>query len=88
MANIKSAEKRIHQNERRRQRNRAYRSRLRSTIKQLRTAVEAEDAERAKALLPQTLRVIDVTAQKKVIHANAAARHKSRLTRAVESLAG
>lgn len=88
MANIKSAEKRIHQNERRRQRNRAYRSRLRSAIKQLRTAVEAEDAETAQSLLPQTLRVIDETAQKKVIHANAAARHKSRLTRAVQALAG
>jgi len=87
MANIKSAEKRILQNERQRQRNRAYRTRLRTAIKQLRAAVEGGDADQAKTLLPKTLRVIDQTAQKKVIHANAAARHKSRLTRAVDSLA-
>jgi small subunit ribosomal protein S20 len=87
MANIKSAEKRILQNERQRLRNRAYRTRLRTATKQLRAAVAGGDAEQAKALLPKALQVIDQTAQKKVIHANAAARHKSRLTRAVDSLA-
>ncbi len=86
MANIKSAEKRIHQNERRRQRNRTFRTRLRTTVKRLRSAIESGDAERAKELLPGTLQVIDVTAQKGVIHRNTAARHKSRLTRAVNGL--
>lgn len=86
MANIKSAEKRIHQNERRRRRNRTFRTRLRTTVKRLRSAIESGDAEQAKELLPGALQVIDVTAQKGVIHRNTAARQKSRLTRAVNEL--
>lgn len=86
MANIKSAEKRIHLSERQRQRNRTFRTRMRTTVKRLRTAIESGDADQAKELLPRTLRVIDETAQKGVIHRNTAARHKSRLTRAVNGL--
>lgn len=87
MANIKSAEKRILQNEKRRERNRYFRSRMRTAIKQLRTAVDGGDADQAKELLPQTLRVIDETAQKGVVHRNTASRQKSRLTKAVNALA-
>lgn len=86
MANIKSAEKRIHLSERQRQRNRTFRTRMRTTVKRLRTAIESGDADQAKELLAGTLRVIDETAQKGVIHRNTAARHKSRLTRAVNGL--
>jgi len=87
MANIKSAEKRILLNERQRERNRTFRSRMRTVIKRLRTAIEGGDAAKAQELLPQTLQVIDETAQKGVIHKNTAARYKSRLTRAVNGLA-
>jgi len=87
MANTKSAEKRIRQNEENRKRNRKYRSRMRTAIKRLRAAIDGGDAEKAKELLPGTLKVIDVTAQKNVIHDNAAARYKSRLTQAVAGLA-
>ena len=86
MANTKSAEKRLRQNERRRQRNRHFRSRMRTAVKRLRSAVQNGDAEQAKELLPGTLRVIDETAQKGVIHRNSAARHKSRLSKAVNGL--
>lgn len=86
MANTKSAEKRLRQNERLRQRNRHFRSRMRTAVKRLRTAVQSGDAEQAKELLPGTLRVIDETAQKGVIHRNAAARNKSRLSKAVNGL--
>ena len=86
MANTKSAEKRIRQTEVRRNRNRAYRSRLRGAIKELRQAVSAGDQKRAQELLPQTLVLIDTTAQKQVIHRNTAARTKSRLAKAVGSL--
>jgi small subunit ribosomal protein S20 len=48
--------------------------------------VSAGDASKAQELLPGTLELIDSTAQKKVIHRNAAARTKSRLSRAVASL--
>lgn len=87
MANTKSAEKRMRQNEERRQRNRSHRSRMRTAIKRLRAAVDAGEAEKARELLPQAIRVIDKTAQKGVIHDNTAARYKSRLSQAVDGLA-
>lgn len=86
MANSPSAEKRIRQNETRRAGNRAVRSRLRTAVKNLRSEVEAGNKEGATALLEPTLSLIDATAQKKIIHRNAAARTKSRLTRAVNGL--
>lgn len=86
MANTPSAEKRNRQSLTRRQRNRAARSRMRSAIKTLRTAVAEADAKTAGELLPETLELIDATAQKNVIHRNTAARYKSRLTKAVQSL--
>jgi small subunit ribosomal protein S20 len=88
MANTKSAEKRNRQNEENRERNRSYRSRLRTAIKGLRTAVSAGDAAQAEKLLPQTISLIDKTAQKGVIHANAASRYKSRLAQHVAALNG
>ena len=63
MANTKSAEKRIRQNAKERERNRGHRSRLRTAVKRLRTAVESGDAAQAKELLPQTLSIVDATAQ-------------------------
>ncbi len=86
MANIKSAEKRIGQTERDRDRNRSQRSRMRRAVRQLREAVSAGDVSKAQELLPDTLKLIDTTAQKKIIHRNAAARTKSRLSRAVANL--
>lgn len=86
MANTKSAEKRNRQSEQNRLRNRAHRSRLRTAIKKLRTVVASGDAGAAKELLPETLSIIDKTAQKGVIHDNAAARYKSRLAHQVASL--
>ncbi|HEX7183561.1 MAG TPA: 30S ribosomal protein S20 [Thermoanaerobaculia bacterium] len=88
MANTKSAEKRNRQNINQRERNRAHRSRLRTAIKRLRAALTSGDAAQARELLPQTLSVIDKIAQKKVIHANAAARYKSRLAKRVADLQG
>ena len=86
MANTKSAEKRNRQNIKARERNRAQRSTLRTAIKKLRTAVASGDATRAQEILPETLSVIDKTAQKRVIHANTASRYKSRLAQKVAAL--
>jgi small subunit ribosomal protein S20 len=79
MPNHKSAEKRVRQNERRRLVNRSNRTRLRSSIKDLRGALDG-DAKQAVALLPKTISEIDKAVQKGVLHRNAAGRHKSRLT--------
>ena len=86
MANKKSAEKRNRQDITRRARNRTHRTRLRSAVKDLRLAVANGDAATAKELLPGTLSLVDRTAQKGIIHRNAAARTKSRLTCAVNAL--
>jgi len=86
MANTKSAEKRIRQAEKRRTRNRYHRSKMRTAIKQLRALIDEGNSSEAQASLPPTLGLIDSTAQKGVIHRNAAARTKSRLTLAVNNL--
>jgi small subunit ribosomal protein S20 len=83
MANKKSAEKRMRQTEKITARNRAHRSRMRTAVKQVRTAVEQGELEKARELLPETVSILDKTAQKGIIHKNAAARTKSRLVHAV-----
>lgn len=86
MANNKSTEKRILQAERSRKQNKAIKTRMRTAVKNLRDAVGAGDAEKAKSLLVPTVRLVDGAAQKGGIHKNAAARTKSRLQKAVSSL--
>lgn len=86
MANTKSAEKRARQSLVRRERNRIQRATMRTAVKKLRQAVESGDTQRAKELLPETISIVNRTAQKGVIHDNAAARTTSRLTRAVNAL--
>ena len=80
MPNHKSAEKRVRQNEKRRVVNRNNRTKLRTSIKKFRSALKAGEAGPVGTLLPQTVSEIDKAVQKGVLHRNAAARHKSRLT--------
>ncbi|HKZ79991.1 MAG TPA: 30S ribosomal protein S20 [Pyrinomonadaceae bacterium] len=80
MPNHKSAEKRMRQSERRRKINRSNRTRVRTAIKQLRSALSAGSASQAKELLPETVSTIDKAVRKGVLHKNAAARYKARLT--------
>jgi len=86
MANHKSAEKRMRQNERRNEVNRRNRSRLRTQIKALRAAIDAGDQTEAKTVLAATVSLLDKSIQKGVLHQNAAARHKSRLTTRVNQM--
>ncbi len=79
MPNHKSAEKRMRQNEKRKQINRGNRTRVRNSIKKLREAISGE-AKELGALLPATVSTIDKAVQKGVLHKNTAARYKSRLT--------
>ena len=87
MANHKSAEKRNRQAERRTEVNRGNRSRLRTEIKKLRALIDSGDHSEASKLLPGTLSLIDKSVQKGILHRNAAARHKSRLSGHVSELA-
>jgi small subunit ribosomal protein S20 len=80
MANIKSQIKRIKQNEVARERNRSVRSEMRTRTKNALIAVEA-GTENSAAVLKLAIQRIDKAAAKGVIHANQAARRKSRLMR-------
>jgi small subunit ribosomal protein S20 len=80
MPNHKSAEKRMRQNERRRKINRTNRTRVRTAIKKFRGALSGGDAGQVKELLPATISTIDKAVRKGVLHKNAAARYKARLT--------
>jgi small subunit ribosomal protein S20 len=86
MPSHKSAEKRMRQSERRRAINRNNRSRLRTSIRKLHAALESGDREQLGLLLPATISRIDKAVQEGVIHRNAAARYKSRLTRRANQL--
>ena len=87
MASHKSALKRIKQTRNRTEINRAHRTRLRHQMRKLRTAIESKNKSVAQDLLKPTLALIDHSIHKGVLHRNAAARYKSRLTVRVNSLA-
>lgn len=86
MAHSLSAIKRVRQNEKRRMRNRSHRTQLRSQIKRLRQAIDTNNVDEAKKLLPETVSLVDVMVKKGVIHTNAGSRYKSRLTRRLMAL--
>ncbi len=87
MPNHKSSEKRVRQSERRKQINRSNRTRVRTAIKKLRAALSSGNGQELKTLLPATISTIDKAVQKGVMHKNAAARYKSRLTTSANELA-
>lgn len=86
MPNHKSAEKRDRQNEKKRLVNRSNRSKLRTQIKKLRSALTGNDKANSTELLNPTISLIDKAVNKGILHKNAAARHKARLTNHVNNL--
>ena len=79
MASHASALKAHRQSLKNREHNRQFRSRLRSALKSIRTAIDANDLAAAKGALKQTISLIDKMASKGIIHRNAAGRYKSRI---------
>jgi small subunit ribosomal protein S20 len=86
MANTAQARKRARQSTQRRVQNMSQRSELRTAIKKVRKAVAAGDKATAQAIFKESQSVIDMIADKNIIHKNAAARHKSRLSAAIKAL--
>ena len=84
---IKSAKKRMRQNERRNARNRMRRSTLRTSIRRLHEAIAQGDQDAIQAQWVKTQGLIDCTARLGIIHRNAAARTKSRLARRIQQVA-
>ena len=87
MANTKGARKAARQAETRRKHNTSLRSTLRSAIKSVGKAILAGDKEAAQKAFREGVGVVDRIADKKVIHKNKAARHKSRLSARIKALA-
>jgi len=88
MANSKQAAKRAKQANKQRVANMGLRTTLRTAIKKVKAAIAAGDAQAAKAAYDANVSTIDRIADKKIIHKNKAARHKSRLAHQVKALAG
>jgi small subunit ribosomal protein S20 len=91
MPNTDSARRALRKMERRRVRNRHQRSVLRTTVKKVRATVAAvshgqQSLDDAKTALQLAIKKIDQSAAKHLIHANKAARDKSRLTRLINKL--
>jgi len=86
VANIKSQKKRVLTNEKARLRNKAAKSSLKTATKKVFAAVEAGDADAAKAAALEASRLLDKAASKGIIHKNQAANRKSGLMKAANSV--
>ena len=87
VANIKSAKKRILVAEKKNERNKAAKSKVKTYVKKVEAAIEANDKAAAQAALVEATSVIDKATKKGIYHKNTSARKISRLTKAVNKLA-
>ena len=86
MPNIKSAKKRVLIAESRRQANMAARSQMKTQLKKFDEALKTGDKETVSKQLTASVKILDKTASKGIIHKNAAARRKSNLYKAYNQL--
>ncbi len=87
MANTAQARKRARQAEKQHAHNSTLRSEMRTAIKKVIKAVAVGDKAAAQAVYQASTGVVDSIADKKIIHKNKAARHKSRLSAAIKAMA-
>jgi small subunit ribosomal protein S20 len=88
MANTKGARKAARQADKRRRHNAGLRSALSSAVKSVAKAVQAGDKAAARKIFSQASGIIDRIADKKIIHKNKAARHKSHLAARLKAMPG
>jgi small subunit ribosomal protein S20 len=86
MPNTSSAKKRMRQDAVRRLRNRSTKSNLRAQLRKVRVAIAAKKLDESAAEYKTLVAKLDRAAGANVIHANAAARTKSRLSAAIKAL--
>ncbi len=87
MANIASAKKRAKQADNRRKHNAGLHTALRSAVKKVRKAIASGNKAAAQAAFKESVCIVDSIADKKIVHKNQAARHKSRLSQAIKAMA-
>lgn len=86
MPNHKSAAKRNRQNATRRERNRHVQATVRTHVKRVRLAIDANDASAANEALTPAMRALSRAADKGVMHRNQARRKIGRLASQVAAL--
>ncbi|MBQ6353368.1 MAG: 30S ribosomal protein S20 [Lachnospiraceae bacterium] len=86
MAHIKSAKKRVIVAQKRADRNKAVKSKVKTYVKKVTAAIEANDKDAAKTALSAAISEINKAGSKGVYHKNTCARKVSRLTKAVNAL--
>ncbi len=86
MANHASAKKRARQTIKRTARNRHIRTGVRTSVKRVRTAIKAGDADAAKKALVEAVSRIDGAVSKGIYHRKTGSRYISRLTHQVNAL--
>ena len=86
MANIKSAKKRILVIDKKTERNKAIKSKVKTYIKRVYAAIEANDKSAAGTALNDAISEISKAATKGVYHKNTASRKISRMTKAVNAI--
>ena len=87
MANIKSAKKRILVSERNAERNKSIKSAVKTSVKKVYAAIDANDKAAAQAALTDATKTIDMATSKGVYHKNTTSRKVSRMTKAVNKMA-
>ena len=86
MARHLSAMKRARQNKKRRVRNQSRKTRVKNVVREVRQALNKQDAASAETALTKAIPIIAQVAGKGTMHWRAAARKISRLTRQVNSM--
>jgi small subunit ribosomal protein S20 len=87
LANSAQARKRARQAEKRRQLNASQRSEMRTYVKKVVKAIESGDKAAAVEAYKSAVPLLDRASNKGLIHANKAARHKSRLNAHIKAMA-
>jgi small subunit ribosomal protein S20 len=85
MPNIKSAKKRVKTSERNKLRNYSQKSAMRTAVRNVRDLALGGNMEDALLNLPEAFSKIDKAVKRKIIHANAGARLKSRLVAKIKT---
>lgn len=85
MPQRKAAKTDLRKNVKRRKNNLQLKQQIKSAIKKFKKAIEGADTKTSAEALRQVYKILDKASSKKLIHANKAARRKSRLTKLLKS---
>lgn len=86
MPNTKSAKKRLRQDDVRKERNLAIKREMRNQVRKVREALKAGNAEQAESVFRVVVKKLDRAGHRNIIHRNAAARIKSRLSAKIKAI--